>query len=327
MTIPALRPGRPAPANRWRSTPDRRRHPRVQREATPPAEVWRRVTTTKQPAEGDTSAVYTVRLPLSTTTITFLADLLRRHLKAIGSRWRKLPPGKIAIIVLAILRHDQRLSDLAGGNHVSASTIGRWVKEAIGLLAARAPRLERALKKIAAAGGEVVLLDGTQIPTRRRTGGDNRKNFSGKHKRHGLRFLALTDTRGRLLWISAARRGAASEITAARHDHLCAQLREHGLGALADLGFIGLDDQPNDDPVIITGFKASRWRPLTPARRQANRLLAAERAPVEHGFAHLKAWRVLTQLRTDLNPGHHPAARPARADHPRSQPLTDDHPP
>ncbi|GAA3315503.1 hypothetical protein [Nonomuraea dietziae] len=45
---------------------------------------------------------------------------------------------------------------------------------------------------------EVVLLDGTLIPTRRRTGADNRKKFSGKHKRHGLRFLALTDTRGRL---------------------------------------------------------------------------------------------------------------------------------
>ncbi|GAA3469843.1 transposase family protein [Nonomuraea roseola] len=52
--------------------------------------------------------------------------------------------------------------------------------------------------------------------------------------------------------------------------------------------------------MIITGFKASRWRPLTTAQRQANRLLATERAPVEHGFAHLKAWRILTRLRTDL---------------------------
>lgn len=111
---------------------------------------------------------------------------------------------------------------------------------------------------------EVVLLDGTLIPTRRRTGADNRKNFSGKHKRHGLRFLALTDTRGRLLWISAARRGAASEITAARHDDLCAELREHGLGAIADLGFIGLDDQSGDDSVIITGLKASLSRPARP---------------------------------------------------------------
>ncbi|MFE2758491.1 hypothetical protein [Streptomyces halstedii] len=33
------------------------------------------------------------------------ADLLRRRLKAIRSRWRMLPPGRIAVIVLAILRH------------------------------------------------------------------------------------------------------------------------------------------------------------------------------------------------------------------------------
>ncbi|MGW4825731.1 hypothetical protein ACWEP4_44515 [Streptomyces sp. NPDC004227] len=59
---------------------------------------------------GDTvSLVYQCRLPLSTHTVNHLADLLRRHLKAIRSRWRVLPPGKIAVIVLAVLRHDQRL--------------------------------------------------------------------------------------------------------------------------------------------------------------------------------------------------------------------------
>ncbi|MFG2557854.1 hypothetical protein [Streptomyces sp. NPDC048496] len=49
----------------------------------------------------------------------------------------------------------------------------------------------------------------------------------------------------------------------------------------------------------VTGFKATRARKLTPGQKQANRVLAAGRAPVEHGFANLKAWRVLTKLRTD----------------------------
>src|SRR5205807_131636 len=83
----------------------------------------------------------------------------------------------------------------------------RWCDEVIALLAAKAPRLDRALRKIAKRGGEVVLIDGTLIPTRRRTGGDSRPNYSGKHKRHGLHFLALTDENGRLIWISAARPG------------------------------------------------------------------------------------------------------------------------
>jgi hypothetical protein len=41
--------------------------------------------------------------------------------------------------VLATLRHDHRLADIAGGNGVSASTIHRWTWEVITLLAARAP--------------------------------------------------------------------------------------------------------------------------------------------------------------------------------------------
>ena len=61
------------------------------------------------------------------------------HLKKTSSRWRKLPPGKITLIVLATLRHDHRMADMAGGNGVSASTIHRWTWEIIGLLAARAP--------------------------------------------------------------------------------------------------------------------------------------------------------------------------------------------
>jgi DDE superfamily endonuclease len=253
--------------------------------------------TATQPAEG-TPLACQCALPLSRQTLTFVAGLLRAHLKTIGSRWRKLPPGKIALIVVATLRHDHRLADMAGGNGVSASTIHRWTWEVITLLAARAPRLDRALAAIRKQGGEAVLLDGTLIPTRRRSGTANRKNYNGKHKRHGLLFLALTDENGNLAWISAARRGAASEVTAARHDHITARLRAAGLGALADLGFTGLDPDP-DDPVIITGYKSARTKKTTPAQRHANQALAAARAPVEHAFSDLKNWRALTRLRTD----------------------------
>ena len=131
-----------------------------------------------EPTEG-VSLVYQCKLNVSTSTIAYLADLLRSHLKAIGSPFRSLPPGRIAVLVLAMLRHDQRLLDLAGGNNVPESTLRRWRDEMIGLLAARAPRLDRALRKIAKRGGEVVLIDGTLIPTLRRAGADDRPNYSG----------------------------------------------------------------------------------------------------------------------------------------------------
>jgi len=255
------------------------------------------VTTTILPAEG-TPLACQCALPLSRQALTFVADLRRSRLKKISSRWRKLPPGKIALIVLATLRHDHRSADMAGGNSVSASTLHRWTWEIIRLLAARAPRLDRALAKIKNQGGEVVLLDGTLIPARRRSGTANRKNYNGKHKKHGLLFLALTDEAGNQAWISCARRGAASEVTAARHDHIARHLRAAGLGALADLGFTGLDPDP-EDPVIITGWKSTRAGKTTPAQRQANQALSAVRAAVEHGFSDLKHWRILTRLRTD----------------------------
>ncbi|MEW1635287.1 transposase family protein [Streptomyces sp. NPDC093801] len=227
------------------------------------------------------------------------------------------------MIVLAVLRHDQRLADMAGGNDVSESTVRRWRDELIGLLAAQAPRLDRALKKVARQSGEVVLIDGTLIRTRRRTGKADRRNYSGKHRSHGLHFLALTDENGRLIWISAARPGRTHDNTAARHDHLLAHLRAAGLGALAELGFPGLD---NDilDPVIVTGYAASRTHKLTPGQKEANRVLAVGRAPVEHGFAHLKKLADPHQAPHRSLPCHPSPAGSARPDEPRSQPLTDD---
>jgi hypothetical protein len=281
------------------------------------------VTKTEEPAEKACAPTYQCRLPLSTRTISHLAGLLRRHLKVIRSRWRILPPGRIAVIVLAVLRHDQRLADMAGGNDVSESTVRRWRDELITLLAAQAPRLDRALKQVARQGGEVVLIDGTLIRTQRRTGKADRRNYSGKHRRHGLHFLALTNEKGRLIWISAARPGRTHDNTAARHDHILAHLRAAGLGALADLGFRGLD---NDilDTVIVTGHTVSRTHKLTPRRegsqpRPRDRTgtgRARLRPPQELADPHQAPYR--SRLR------HPTSARTARPDEPRSQPLTDD---
>jgi hypothetical protein len=84
--------------------------------------------------------------------------------------------------------------------------------------------------------------------------------------------------------------------TSSPHNKITTRLREVGLGALADLGFVGLDDDP-DNPVVITGRRATRTRALTSAEKEANRLVARERAAAEHGFADLKNWRILTRLR------------------------------
>jgi hypothetical protein len=77
------------------------------------------------------------------------------------------------------------------------------------------------------------------------------------------------------VWISAASPGRSSEITTARHNKITAELRKAGLGALADLGFVGLDDNL-DDPGTVTGRKATRGKPLTTAQKEANKLVSRE---------------------------------------------------
>lgn len=145
------------------------------------------------------------------------------------------------MIVLAVLRHDQHLAD--NGRRQQHRRFHRPPlarrddPPARRRLSAAGPAPEEDRE----AGGEVVLVDGTLIAAQRRTGRDNQEHFSGKHHHHGLHFLALTDEKGRLIWISAARPSRTHDAAAARHDHLVEHLKVAGLGALADLGILGVD--------------------------------------------------------------------------------------
>ena len=59
-----------------------------------------------------------------------------QRLRPGGQGWSRAA-GQIAVLVLAVLRHDQRATELAGGNGVWDTTIRRWCDEVIAPLAAR----------------------------------------------------------------------------------------------------------------------------------------------------------------------------------------------
>lgn len=253
-------------------------------------------------------------LPVSAATIGWLTSMITAHRARIGSRWRKATPAQQAVLVLAMLRKDERLLDLATPNGISASTLRRWLLEVIGLLAGRATRLNRVLRRLVARGTVVVLADGTLIRTRRRTGTQNRANYSGKHKHHGLNVLGLTDEHGRLLWISAVLPGKTADITAARHHRIREHLHRHRLTPAADKGFQGWHKDVREirdcdicgggvcEQVVLTPYKAETNRPLTESQQQANAVFSALRCAVEGGFAALKTWRILDKLR--IHPRH-----------------------
>jgi hypothetical protein len=113
---------------------------------------------------GASMLFYRAALPLSASTLTYTAGLIRRHRRQIGSPWRKLNCGQQALLVLAHLRKGETFAELAAGFGVGTATAWRYVTETVALLAARSPKLRQALAGAKKAGHAYVVIDGTLIP-------------------------------------------------------------------------------------------------------------------------------------------------------------------
>ena len=104
---------------------------------------------------------YPAALPLSRQTLTYAAGIIRRHRAQISSPWRKLTCSQQALLALAYLRKGETSAELAAGFGVGTATAWRYVSETVALLAARSPKLHKALRKAAKAGHAYVVIDGT----------------------------------------------------------------------------------------------------------------------------------------------------------------------
>jgi len=229
---------------------------------------------------------YPGTLSLSTAHLTHLADLIRGHRARIGSRWRKLTPGRQALLVLAHLRNGDTYTRLAAGFEVGLATVCRYVREATDLLAARTA----ALWRLAGNGHRLGVLDGTLVPIDRLGGEANRLYYSGKHHRHGVNLQGLIDPRrGDLVWISDGLPGSTHDLTAARTHDVITTARWADVELLDDKGYQGAGG------TVVVPHKG---RKLTKTQKAHNRMVNSVRGPGERGFATLKAWRILTKVRS-----------------------------
>src|SRR5689334_4738653 len=229
---------------------------------------------------------YPAALPLSRQTLTYTAGVIRRHRKQIGSPWRKLNPGQQALLVLAYLRKGETFADLAAGFGIGTTTAWRYVTETVGLLAARSPKLHRALADATQAGHAYVVLDGTLIPIDRVAA--DRPFYSGKHRRHGMNLQVIATPAGEIVWVSGPLPGAVHDMTAARIWGIIRELEAAGLIVLADKGYIGAGEH------VLTPY---RGRNKPASQKSANSAHAKLRAPGERANAQLKHWGILRKLR------------------------------
>ena len=246
--------------------------------------------------------VYPSSMPVSNRALRVLADALRQRRNQLGSRWRRLPPGRQALLVLAHLRKGETYTALAGGFGVGTTTVFRYVREGVDVLAALAPTLDQALD--VARRKAFVILDGTLLSIDRvgMASGYDRAFFSGKHKRHGVNVQVIADPAGRLVWASPALPGARHDMGAAREHGIINALNAAGVHTVADTAYQG------GGPAVRVpqrrrrlDLDTGRYRRLSRVQKEVNAAHARQRGPGERANAQLKSWQVLRKIRSCPN--------------------------
>ncbi|MCC8243063.1 transposase family protein [Saccharothrix luteola] len=231
---------------------------------------------------------YPAAIPLSNHTLVHLADLIRAERARRRSRWRRLEPGRQALLVLAHLRNGDTHARLAVGFGISYSTAWRYVREAVDLLASLADDLRAAGER--ATRLAYAILDGTLVPIDRVA--DQKPYFSGKHRRHGVNVQILADPARRLVWASPTLPGSVHDLTAARTHGLIDMLTTNDVTAFADKAYQGAGG------TVRTPFKRHATRPrLSRGQKAVNRAHARIRALGERAVSLLKGWKILAKLR------------------------------
>ena len=138
----------------------------------------------------------------------------------------------------------------------------------------------------------------TQRPRRRQ-----RAYYSGKKKAHTLKSQVAVDEDGRVVDVAESRPGRWADLKVFRRSGLLGKLTRAGVGALGDLGYVGIDGvSPRLRAATPRRKPCGRERPR--ADRRYNRAFARRRIVVEHGINRLRRYQALSQVDRHRRKGH-----------------------
>lgn len=105
----------------------------------------------------------------------------------------------------------------------------------------------------------------------------------------------VTDSHGRVLWLSPALPERCHDLTAARAHRIIRICERQGIPILADRAYIGAGAW------VTTPARRPAGGELTLTQQTVNRALSSARAPVEGGSARLKSCRIFRRTRCNPN--------------------------
>ncbi|MGW3472314.1 transposase family protein [Saccharopolyspora sp. NPDC000995] len=184
------------------------------------------------------------------------------------------------VLTLVYVRQDLNqaaVGDLFGVSQPTLSRVYRGILPLIGVaLCLHVPDLKEALR------GQLVLVDGTDVPTGNRAG--HKDNYSGKRRRAGLNIQVAADMDAGLLGISAPMHGSM-----------------HDRKAFTECGWEDLlaDTPTIADPAyqgthLITPRKKPKGGELSASDKENNKIISSIRSAVERCIAHVKNWKILS---------------------------------
>jgi hypothetical protein len=140
---------------------------------------------------------------------------------------------------------------------------------------------------------ERVMIDGTQRPIQRPQDPQQQKrNYSGKKRRHTHKHLAAVDQGKRVLVLSQAREGTLHDKKLHDQEDIALSVPDE-IPIELDLGFLGVDKQYGN---IHIPHKKPRGRELTEEHKADNRVLSQSRVVCENAFAGVKRYGALSAI-------------------------------
>src|SRR3989338_2674758 len=157
---------------------------------------------------------------------------------------------------------------------IDDGSVTRYFQKVRPLLAARMKKI--AIKQIPISKKEILdlIADATEQETERRDG----SGYSGKKKRHTVKTQIIVNKKGTIQHVSLS-------VSGNRHDKKLYD--ETGTKAgMGDLGYVGTE--------MILPYKSSKSHKLSVTQKGANKKHARARIVVEHVFAALNQFRILS---------------------------------